>query len=345
MKRLIPLISMLLWTLQARTASPADTLTFSVLGYNVENLYDTQDDPLTLDDEFTPSSEKKWDKEKYEKKVHDIATVLSTAIPGSLPDVMGLAEVENRKVIEDLVSEKSLTKGKYAIVHKDSPDEGGIDVAFLYKPASFTLKSFKAIPVHFPFDTITTRDILYVSGTTQGNELLHFFVNHWPTRGEGQAATERRRQYAAVLLRKAVDSIFNYEPEAKIIIMGDFNDEPTNLSLHGILNANNKRKNASPRELYNLMYDMHNIGNLGTYNYKGGWTMLDQLIVSQPLLHSEKGWKVTWEGGKIFRADWMMVNIAKVDGPIPDRTYSGPNYTGGVSDHLPVFMILKKPGQ
>ena len=194
------------------------------------------------------------------KKLKDLSTVFHSINSRELPEIIGLCEVENKKVLEDLITTGKLKKGNYGIVHEDSEDKRGIDVALLYRKDEFQYQNHKSISVHFRFDTTSrVRNILYVKGKTGKNEIFHFFVNHWKSRSEGQQATEPKRIYTAVTLRKVVDSIFNFEPEAKIFIMGDFNDEPTNMSLHSILQATNKQKNANPRELYNLMYSKHNI--------------------------------------------------------------------------------------
>ncbi len=315
---------------------------FIVMFYNVENLFDTEDDPGTLDDEFTPESEKQWTPKRYEKKLDDLSEVFTSVDGRNLPAIIGLCEVENPQVLQDLISTRKMKKEDYGIVHEDSPDIRGIDVALIHRKDMYTVDSWKKIPVEIPSDSITTRDILYVKGKTAGNEILHCFVNHWSSRRDGEKETERRRIYASVTLRKAVDSIINFEPEAKIIIMGDFNDEPTNNSLHSFLNANNKRKNTTNRDLYNLMYDMHNFESKGTYSYKGNWNMLDQLIVSQALIHDRKGLYLDFTDGKIFREEWMMYSNPKIGEATPNKTYGGISYFGGVSDHLPVYLILRK---
>ncbi|MCK4700535.1 MAG: endonuclease, partial [Bacteroidales bacterium] len=219
----------------------------------------------------------------------------------------------------------------------------GIDVALLYRKDEFQYLAHRSIPVPFKFDTASqVRNILYVKGKTGKNEIFHFFVNHWKSRSGGQQVTEPKRIYTAVTLRKVVDSIFNFEPEAKIIIMGDFNDEPTNMSLHSILQANNKQKNANPRELYNLMYNNHNLNNIGTYSYKGNWNMLDQIIVSQKVISDKKNYHCNFLSGTIYQDKWMMYDNPKVGMLTPNITYGGDMYFGGVSDHLPVFVVLEK---
>lgn len=315
---------------------------FVVMFYNVENLFDTEDDPVTLDDEFTPESEKQWTRERYEKKLDDLTEVFISVDKKNLPAIIGLCEVENRQVLQDLISNRKMKRAEYGIVHEESPDIRGIDVALLYRTDLCEIETWRAIPVNIPSDSITTRDILYVKGKTSGKEELHFFVNHWSSRRDGEKETERRRIYASVTLRKVVDSILNFEPEAKIIIMGDFNDEPTNNSLHTYLNANNKRRNATSRDLYNLMYDMHNVERKGTYSYKGNWNMLDQIIVSQAIIHDSTGLHLDFTSGTILREEWMMYRNPKIGEETPNKTYGGVSYFGGVSDHLPVYCILRK---
>jgi predicted extracellular nuclease len=316
---------------------------FTVVFYNVENLFDTEDEPAKEDDEFTPGSKLAWDQEKYNKKINDLAHVISSVNPSELPEIAGLAEVENDKVLDDLVLSEQLKKGNYSVIHYDSPDERGMDVALIYRPDEFTAEYSKAVPVVFPFDsTETTRDILYVKGKTKDGEIIHIFVNHWKSRSEGVQETEPRRIYTAVTLRKEIDLIMNREPDAKIIIIGDLNDEPTNRSVHEMLAANNKRKNVNPRELYNLMYDMHNNGNVGSYFYRGTWNMLDNLIISQPLLNDKSRYHTDFDGGKIFRQEWMLYKDEKYKESVPNRTYGGPEYYGGISDHLPVYVILRR---
>lgn len=314
---------------------------FTVAFYNVENLFDIEDHPETDDEEFTPESEKAWDMEKYEKKLDDLTSVFRAINDDELPEIIGLSEVENKKVLDDLIQTKGLRKGEYGIVHYESPDFRGIDCALLYRMQEFNVISSRAIPVSFPFDSAeTTRDILYVEGATSENERLHFFVNHWSSRWGGEKETEPKRIFCAVALRKEVDAILNKEPGAKIIIMGDLNDEPTNRSVFETLLANNKRKNAGDRELFNLMYDRHNIDGEGSYNYRGKWNMLDQIIVSRAVISSPGGLHCDYESGRILKEEFMMYLNEENQQYVPNRTYGGPEYYGGISDHFPVFVTL-----
>jgi len=314
--------------------------TLTVAFYNVENLFDTTDDPRFNDDEYLPQGSKAWTNERYEKKINDLAHVLYSITPETPIEFIGLCEVENRDVLERLVQSPDLEPGHYDIVHKDGPDERGIDVAFLYNREIFEVESYRTLKVNFPRDTITTRDILYVKGNAKPDETFHFFVNHWKSRSGGLQATENKRIFSAVILRKMVDSIISFDPGSHIVIMGDFNDEPTNISIHHFLQANNKRKNTGSRDLYNLYYDLHNLQDAGTYHFQGSWNMLDQIIVSQSLLNNT-GYSTTYDGGKIYKEDFLLYDNPKANARIPDKTYGGDTYFGGISDHLPIFVVFE----
>jgi len=315
---------------------------FTIVSYNVENLFDTIDDPNKLDNEFLTSSESLWDTEKYTKKVKDLANVIGAINKNELPEIIGLVEIENSLVLNDLINASVLKSGNYSIVHHNSPDERGIDVALLYRNGEFKYISDKIIPVNFDFEPATkTRDILYVKGRIGENEDLHVFVNHWSSRRDGQDISEVKRVYSAKLLRQEVDSIFKKDKNAKIVIIGDFNDEPINKSLNETLLATNNSHPKNQHELFNLMYNKHLLG-LGTYNYRGNENMLDNIIVSQALLNSPGKYEVSKDGGQIFQQRWMMYDNVKTGSLTPNRTYSGTKYLGGVSDHLPVYLMLTK---
>lgn len=302
----------------------------TVVFYNVENLFDTIDDPSTNDEEFLPASDKQWNTERYQKKLADIAKVLGNINAQELPELIGLCEIENQQVLKDLVQTEPLTKGNYQIVHFNSPDERGIDVALLFREGEFKVLSKEAILVNPGFKT---RDILHVYGKL-GNERLHLFVNHWPSRWGGLEKSQPNRIVAAQTLKTNVDSLIAENPEVKIIIMGDMNDEPDNKSLIDVLGA--KAPNSSA-ELYNLMIPLDE-QKLGSYNYQGNWNMLDNLIISEPVLKGD-GLVVSDQLGQVFHQAWMEYRN-KNDEMSPNRTYGGPNYYGGISDHFPVYMHL-----
>jgi predicted extracellular nuclease len=312
---------------------------FVVVSYNVENLFDTINSPDFDDDEFTPGGSKNWTYDRYDKKLKDLGKVLRS-IPGKEePALIGLSEVENKTVLEDLIRVRGLRRAKYMIVHEDGPDPRGIECALLYRPELFTYVSHEYIPVEDIQDPdYIHRRILHVSGKGPDGSNLHIFVNHWKSRSGGEKETERKRMYAAIALRKQLDILLAGDAKVKVILTGDFNDEPTNNSIHKGLSAANKRKNISMGEYYNLCYDLHNTGNVGTYNYQGRWNMLDQVIVSYSLLNQKSGLSTYFESARILKEDFMMFESEKYKELLPSATYGGPQYYGGPSDHLPVYV-------
>jgi predicted extracellular nuclease len=309
---------------------------YTVIFYNVENLYDIDDDPAVNDNEFLPGSRKSWTSDRYVKKLDDIVSVLAAAGGSSMPALIGLSEVENRKVVEELSLTGNLKKGNYRIVHEDSPDGRGIDVALMYRKDFFNVIGHKAVPVILPERSrATTRDILYVWGTAPGGEELHLFVNHWPSRTGGVQQTERDRIAAARVLKAKADSLFSLNPKVNIIIMGDLNDTPSDKSLQEVLGAAHPGKDGA--KLVNLMYPAHLRGE-GSYYYRGSYDMLDNMIVSSGLMETE-GLSVRNGEGSVFIRDFM--NFTNPQGhTVPNRTYVGDRYTGGISDHYPVYFVL-----
>ena len=325
----------LIWVMASCT-SVKSTLRneFTVVSYNVENLFDVKDDPKIPDEEFLPESEKKWDNERYQKKLSDLSRVISEINPKELPEIVGLIEVENRAVLEDLLQTDPLEDQGYAIIHEESPDYRGIDVALIYRKDAFQEILYETLPVVFPDDPeFKTRDILYVTGKIR-NKVTHVFVNHWPSRIGGEEKTEPKRILAASVLKAKVDQILGADSKARIIIIGDTNDEPINKSLNETLGAKAPDSGAN---LVNLMIP-DDVAGLGTYFYNGNWNMLDNLVVSESVLKG-KGLKVENRKGYIFREDWMIYTNKNGD-QTPNRTYVGSKYVGGVSDHFPVYLKL-----
>ncbi|MBE9469411.1 MAG: endonuclease [Bacteroidetes bacterium] len=315
---------------------------FTIVSYNVENLFDIYDDFEKKDDEFSPTSKKQWTEERFNEKINKISKVLFSINKNELPEIIGLYEIENDYVLKALIKEKNLTKGNYNFVHEESPDFRGIDVALLFRADEFKYLSHKKIPINFPFAKNTkTRDILYIKGIASNTDTLHIFLNHWSSRRGGQIKSEAKRIFTAKLLREHVDSLQKINNNAKIIIMGDFNDEPTNISINSELNANNKRKNTTYKDLYNLLYDKENIEDKGTLYYKKNWNMLDNLIVTQSLLNNKESYSLNYNSGKIFHPEWICYKD-KSGNFVPNRTYGGDNYYGGFSDHFPVYFILTR---
>ncbi len=307
--------------------------------YNVENLFDLEDEPGKHDEEFTPQGEKNWTQERFTKKLEDISKVLSSINQNELPEVIGLCEVENKYVLNALVKTKALAGSNYGIVHYESPDFRGIDCALLYRPGEFKVIKSQPVKIRFQDDpNYVTRDILYVKGKTKNRQEFHIFVNHWPSRIGGIPKTEPKRMHVASILKAKVDSIFAEDAWANIVVMGDMNDEPGNKSIRETLGASFEIGKDSG--LFNTMAQEKKEGR-GTYNFRGNWNMLDNIIISSNLLFAEKGFVCKQQKGIVFREGWMEYKNEK--GEIyPSRTYGGPNYYGGVSDHFPVYIQLTR---
>jgi len=299
--------------------------------YNVENLFDTSDAEGKRDGEYTPDGENEWDQDKYESKLDNLAKVISTMAKG--PDILGLSEVENLRVISDLVSHQKLRSFGYQIVHQESPDRRGIDCALIYKADRFKLLNYKTYK--FPSEDYVTRDVLHVNGLYFGDS-LHVLVNHWPSRYGGQAD---KRNRAAELVRNKVDSLLNINPKSKIIIMGDFNDDPINKSIKKILRARKKRK-LKPGDLFNTSAKTFSNG-YGTLYYRGVWNLFDQVIVSQGLLNDDEGIVYTPNSFSIFGPEWMRVKSGQY-ATAPKRTLVRGVYHGGYSDHFPSYILISK---
>ena len=307
-----------------------------VVFYNVENLFDTKNDPRTDDDEFTPHGYKGWDEERYETKLEQIEAAIG--LIGKAPVLIGLVEVENQKVLEDLIEEGKLEDVDYGIVQYDSPDRRGIDCALLYDEAIFKLKESTKFPVTLPDNpNYLTRDILYALGEINGAE-MHVFVNHWSSRREGKRETEHKRIAAAKVLRSKVDVILKNDPDANILILGDFNDHPTDRSLETILRAKESGY-AAEGDLINLLYDEHEIGE-GTAVHDREWGVIDQIIVSQSFYDGTEGVGIEGRDAEILRRNELLYTYPD-GGQKPNSTYGGRKYYGGYSDHLPVYIILK----
>jgi len=313
--------------------------------YNLENLFDFEDDPITFDDDRTPEGNDRWTKEIYEAKLANMARVISeigTDVAGTSPTVIGVCEIENRRVLEDLVNQKHLIGKNYGIVHFDSPDRRGIDVALLYQKKLFVPTNYKAFELLL-YDSndrtkrVYTRDQLLVSGMLDG-EKIHFIVNHWPSRSGGEELSRPKRIKAAQLNRRIMDSIFSENPYAKIITLGDFNDDPTNPSIKEVLNAKGERESLQLKEFYNPMENLFHKG-LGTLAYRDGWNLFDQIIISTELAKKDFSSYRLYKAG-IFNKGYLETPNGQYKG-YPFRSFANV-YTGGYSDHFPVFIYLIK---
>jgi len=326
--------------IHGQSNAPTQENAYKIMFYNVENLFDTKDDSLTNDEEFLPEGVLFWNNHKYYSKLKNIYKVVVSIGGWNPPAVIGLCEIENRKVLNNLVSNTPLVKFEYQIIHKESPDRRGIDVGMLYRPDLFDPISHKAIPINYPDQPDNkTRDILYVKGLAKNTDTLHVFINHWPSRWGGQLESEDRRIFVASVLKYNVDSILNYSQSAKIVIMGDFNDYPENTSLSQTLNARNNFDEINNKSLYNLSANFKK-QNIGSNKYKGEWGVLDQIIVSGSLLNSEEKMFTSINDIHILNSDFLLEPDEAYFGFKPKRTFSGYSYIGGFSDHLPTYLII-----
>ncbi len=311
---------------------------FRIGFYNVENLFDLKSDSLKRDDAFTPEGSNRYTYSRYKDKSNGLAKTIG-ALGGWRPiEFLGLCEVENMWVLEGLTIHSPLQSIGYKIIHEESPDRRGIDVACIYDPSRFNVILYKYYRVNFPFDPDRkTRDMLYVKGILPNADTLHVFVNHWPSRYGGQFASEQSRNYVAGFLRDKVDSLNVRFQDPLIVICGDFNDEPDDISLKDELRAKLSPDDASRNDLLNLMYPIKY--KFGTHSFAGEWGVLDQFIVSEHLMTGTSTYtRHNWVG--IFDAPWLLTkNAAGID--VPLRTYQGPAYKGGYSDHLPIFLDIK----
>lgn len=312
---------------------------YRIMFYNVENLFDVYDDSLTTDEEFTPSGSRHWTLKRYNTKLSNIYKVVIAAGGWRPPDIIGLCEVENRKVLQDLVGNTPFSKYDYRIVHENSSDRRGIDVAFIYN--NRTVKYLDAGCFSIDKQDFQTRDIVYFK-VLLGKDTCHLFANHWPSRSNGQLETEPDRFAAAHVLKRLTDSLFRINIAAKILIMGDFNDEPADKSMVYHLGAHTDTKTQVPGLLYN-MTKAPTSGNIkGTLKYQGNWNIFDQMIVSGSFLLENTGLSVGAEGFKILDTPFLLTVDERYNGFKPFRTYNGYRYHGGFSDHLPVYIDLVK---
>lgn len=328
------------WTISAQEDNVQHEEISRILFYNVENLFHPGNDSLTDDDEFTPEAIRHWDFFRYREKLQNVYKTIAAAGGWQGFDLIGLCEIENRQVLTDLIKNTPLIKQNYGILHQDSEDDRGIDVALLYRQEKFSPLEVKYLNVLSLNDKkFRTRDILYTRGILL-QDTIHVFVNHWPSRWQGEIETRLYRKIAARVLVEITDSIMKAVPEAKVIIMGDFNDEPEDASLSEILKAKTKFDSIKNSDLCNLSALFLNKMETGTYKYKGLWQSMDQFIVSASLLNPESSLYINEDDIVIFNPDFLLEVETDLPGKKPYRTYRGYRYAGGFSDHLPVCLTL-----
>ncbi|MCP4441570.1 MAG: hypothetical protein GY810_21900 [Aureispira sp.] len=314
--------------------------------YNFENLFDTLDTEDVRDSEFTPKGSRLYGTEIYQDKLGKLSKVVAQLGKELTPDgvaLLGVAEIENKSVLEDFVKHPNVKQRNYEIVHYDSPDKRGIDVGLIYNPKYF--KVLESAPLEVKMiskrdgERVFTRDILWVHGELDG-ESIHVLVNHWPSRRGGEAASSYLRQGAARVCKDKVMKIYEKEPYAKIFIMGDMNDDPTNASVKDVLMTVDKAKKVKKQGLFNPWEVNYKAGD-GTLAYRDSWNLFDQIILSHAATVKDKEGGYSYYKNTIFKKPFMFETKGRYKG-YPLRTYAGGKYKGGYSDHFPVYISLIK---
>jgi len=308
--------------------------------YNCENLFDTIHNPNKDDVEFTPGGKYHYTQKIYEQKIHNIATVFQSMGGDDGPAIIGMAEVENSNVLNDLVRQPELAKRHYKYEWFDGPDPRGINVAMLYNPKLFRVLNSE--PLHVDLSgmegKIITRDVLHVQGILCG-DTVHVFVNHWPSRTGGEEESAPKRGRAARVDKNAIDALLERNPATKIIVMGDFNDNPTDSSIAVILAAKGEQSKVSDTDLYNPWADIYKTG-AGTEQFRDSWNLFDQIIVSGSLLQN-KNHKLGYGKAEIYKPNFIIDHYKGHEGE-PHRSFVGPHWINGYSDHFPVMLYFKR---
>lgn len=344
MKKLLLVIVCVVKILTA-TAQEKKQYKVGLIGfYNLENLYDTVNDPNKNDEEFLPEGANRYTPKVYIDKLGKLEEILSQIGTDVSPDglsLVGCAEIENDAVLKDLSATPKLKSRNYKIVHYDSPDERGVDVALLYNPKYFTPIFSEPLFVDIKNDDGTqrfTRDVLYVTGKYNG-ETIHVFVNHWPSRRGGEEASAPNRAKAAGVVKAKLDSIQQKDASAKIIIMGDLNDDPVSPSVTEVLGSVGDMRDVKEKGLFNPWVAYYKEG-IGTLAYNDSWNLFDQIIISQPWLEKNQA-GFFFKEARIFKKEFMIQKSGRYKG-YPLRTYDFGRYIGGYSDHFPTYLILYK---
>jgi hypothetical protein len=302
-------------------------------------LFDINDNPETDDDNFTPDGELHWTSKRFSNKLLNISKVILSASGWNVPGIMVFCEIENRTVLERLIQETPLKSVPYKIIHKESPDHRGIDVALIYNSKNFVPLEYNYYPLIVSGNKLDTREMLHVSGILGGKDTIHIFGNHWPSRYSGLMETKSLRKAAAILLRTKVDEIIEKYQSPKIVIVGDFNDNPEDESISEVLMAKKLELPVLETKLYNLFFEKQRISS-GSLKFQSQWFIFDQIIISGSLLSTNSGIYVKPENAKILALPFLLEDDRKFGGQKPFRTYYGFSYNGGFSDHLPILLQL-----
>ena len=340
---LVVLLTACLFPTRAR--AQADTLRFYAMSYNVENLFDCVDDSLTNDAEFLPTSDRRWTHGRYRRKIDAIGrAIIAAGDTDQPPALVALCEVENDTVMTDLTRRSLLTRAGYRYVMTHSVDPRGIDVALLYQPSLFRPVGTQSVRPFPPGDPNPTRDILHVAGLLLNGDTLDVVVVHLPSRAQGTKASTPRRQRVARCMRQLVDSLTACRRRPQVLIMGDFNDYPDGPVVRTL------RAYTPPTDIDNCPRDslFHLLAHrastqrrFGSYKYNGEWGLLDHIVVSGLLMHTDNPLHVLPATADVFAPDFLLERDTRYGGLKPFRTYYGKRYIGGFSDHLPVRVRLE----
>lgn len=340
MRTVLALLTIISGVLRIGAAEPQSQL-YAIAFYNVENLFDTINSNGKYDLEFSPDGNRKWDSRKYAVKINNLANAIANFVTDSTPSgpaIIGISEVENENVVRDLVNASPLRSRALRYVHRDSPDPRGIDVALLYDPAMFTVTGVETHRLEIEGNPdFRTRDQLCVSGIL-GVDTVSVIVNHWPSRLGGQELSEPLRIAAAGLSRQIADSVKAVDPWRSIIIMGDLNDDPSDISCAETIGARRNPYDVPPTGFYNPWWDIL-AGGRGTLTYRGKWNLFDQIIVCGAML-PDNGSVLTFTGAEIIDLDFLKQKQAPYTGT-PHRTYAGGRFLGGYSDHFPTQIFVR----
>ncbi|MCL1938457.1 MAG: endonuclease [Candidatus Azobacteroides sp.] len=309
--------------------------------YNVENLFDTINAPDKADDEFTPEGFRHWTPKRYYRKINHLAKVITSIGGWDTPALIGLCEVENDKVINDLIFRSPLRKMQYRYLITESDDPRGLNVALLYQRNQFKYLYHDCIRLIFSKNQQKkTRDILHVTGIVITGDTLDVFVCHFPSRRGGQSESEPDRIEAASVVLSEVDRLTAQRSRPNILIMGDFNDEPSNKSMLQILHARPLTETNDRNELYNLFLVIEEKSIVGSYKFGDRWNFLDQIIVSGDLLNPANDLHVLPETATIFHKEFLSTEDRTYGGIRPKKTFHGHKYEGGFSDHFPIVVQI-----
>lgn len=314
----------------------------SVAFWNMENFFDPFVDSTRAYNDFTEDGEQHWTTSRFYRKRNNLYKAI-LAFSGNQPiGIMGVCEVENDFVLNALFGQTPLKRFNYRWVHYEGPDRRGIDPAIVYSKDCFLLVSSEAIPYRCPDEPkMVSRDILYAKFCDLRGDTLHCFVNHWPSKYRGELETVQARNCAGAIVRRKADSINEAVPGAKIIVMGDFNDTPDAPCIREVLGARHPSERRAGDLLVNLFAKPEELGFKGTLKYRDSWMVFDQIIVSTSLLSNDASPHCSVDDARIVHDGMLLQEDPTYHGMKLNRTYIGPKYNGGFSDHLPVLLLLR----